>query len=86
MLAGVITLAVSLLYVRSRFLAVELSYALTEKRSVLSKLEQEKRALTLELATLRTPARVERIARTKLGLRQHRAQERTVLVRNRDRP
>ncbi len=62
------TIAASLLYVRSRFLLIELSYDLADKRELKTKLEQEKRQLTLELATLQNPERVERIARQKLGL------------------
>jgi cell division protein FtsL len=64
----VCTILASLLYVRSRFLLIELSYDLTDKRELKSKLGQERRALTLELATLQNPDRVERIARQKLKL------------------
>ncbi|MFH1018031.1 MAG: cell division protein FtsL [Pseudomonadota bacterium] len=68
LMAAVVTVLASLLYVRSRFLLIELSYDLSQKRELRTSLEQEKRALTLELTTLQNPERVERIARDKLGL------------------
>jgi len=66
----VVTVAVSLLYVRSRFWMVELSYEMDQKRELKSKLLEEKRALTLELETLRSPRRIERIAQERLGLKK----------------
>ncbi len=68
LVAAGVTILASLLYVRSRFLMIELGYHVAEKRELQTKLEQEKRELTLELTTLQNPERVGRIARDKLGL------------------
>ncbi len=62
------TLLASLLYVKGRLLVVELSYSLSQKEAERSKLERERQALMVERATLRSPDRIEKIARSKLGL------------------
>jgi len=85
-LAAFLTLGLSLLYVRSRFLMVELGYTLADKQRVRSELEQEKRALTLELATLRSPSRVEKIARSQLYLGRTASRDRSVVVSQEPQP
>ncbi len=69
-LALLTTLLVSLLYVRSRFFLVELSYKISRALESKSSLEQEKRELSLELSTLKNPDRIERIATQKFGLKR----------------
>ncbi len=80
-LTVVVTLVVSLLYVRSRFWIVELSYSISHKQEHKTKLEQERRALILELATLRNPKRIERIASQKFGLQRPSDVKSVVFVR-----
>ena len=70
LLTLVVTLVISLLYVRSRFWIVELSYAVSQRQEWKTKMEQERRSLTLELATLRNPKRVERIAAQRFNLKR----------------
>ena len=67
-MAIVLAVAAALFYVRTRFLLVELSLDVGKENATRARLEQETRALTLELATLKSPARIEQIARTKLHL------------------
>ncbi len=80
-----LTVVASLLYVRSRFLLIELSYDLADKKELRAKLEQEKRALMLELATLQSPERIERIARRRLGLTRSQTSVPVIVVREGDR-
>ena len=68
LLLTILMLTATLLYVRGRSVLVELSYDLSEKRSRIAKLKEERRSLSVELATLKSPQRVERIARQKLNL------------------
>lgn len=81
LLTAIVTLLVSLLYVRSRFWTVELSYSISQKREHKTQLEQERRALILELATLRNPKRIERIASQKFGLQRPSDSRSTVFIR-----
>lgn len=81
MLAIAITFVASLFYVRLRFLVVELSYDVSRAQSVKAKLEQERRSLTLELATLQSPSRIEKIARNDLKLTEIEAAGHVVDVR-----
>ena len=67
-IVGLFALGLTLFYVRARFLLVELSYQVSERRALKTELEQEKRELSLELSTLKSPNRIERIAKKKLGL------------------
>ena len=76
-----VTLVASLLYVRSRFLVVELSYDVSRRQESKTQLEQERRSLILELATLRNPRRVERIASQKLGLEHPSGMESVVILK-----
>lgn len=66
----VVTLGASLFYVRLRFLFIEMNYEVAQKQSLRTQLEKDNRGLTIELATLSSPARIERFARTRLGLRK----------------
>jgi len=71
----------ALLYVRSRFLVVELSYDINAKRKEKQKLEQLKREYTLELATLQNPGRIEKIAREDLHLKRLKPDETQTYIR-----
>lgn len=62
------TVLFSVLYVRSRFLLVELSYKTLSEQKLKKELEQKKQQKMLELAQLRSPSRIEDIASRKLGL------------------
>jgi cell division protein FtsL len=58
----------TLFYVRSRFLVVQLSYNINEKSAEKRMLEKKKRELNLELSVLQSPRRIEEIAIKKFGL------------------
>lgn len=77
----IVTLLISLLYVRSRFWVVEMSYLVSEKQSKKLQLEHERRTLSLELATLQNPKRVERLALKKLNLERPEDLQSVVFVR-----
>lgn len=77
----IVTLLVSLLYVRSRFWVVEMSYQISQKNNQKLALEQERRVLGLELATLRNPKRVEHLALKKLNLKRPRDLQSVIFVR-----
>ncbi|MBF8254620.1 MAG: putative membrane protein [Deltaproteobacteria bacterium] len=59
---------VVLLHVWLRLQVVRLGYALSSTSKLQSQLEQERRELTVELATLTAPDRLEAMARKRLGL------------------
>ena len=59
---------VVLLHVWVRLQVVRLGYALSSATKLQGQLEQERRELTLELATLTSPERLETMARKRLGL------------------
>ena len=59
---------VILLHVWLRLQVVRMGYALSTTSKLQSQLEQERRELTVELATLTSPDRLEAMARKRLGL------------------
>ena len=59
---------VGLFHTWMRLEALERRYALSEAASELAALHRESELLRLEVATLKAPARVERLARERLGL------------------
>ena len=65
----IVLMLVSLFFVWSRLEVVSLEYEISTYEVRLRSLQQESRQLKLEAASLRNPARIERMARTKLGLR-----------------
>ena len=65
----VVLMLVSLFFVWSRLEVVNLEYDISTNEVRLRSLQQESRQLKLEAASLRNPARIERMARVKLGLR-----------------
>lgn len=61
-------IGVGLAHVSLRLDAVKLGYALGESTRERRRLEEEKRRLLVEKSLLRTPERIERLARDKLGM------------------
>lgn len=62
LLWGVLLFVLTLLYVRTRFLVVELSLEVHDLRKEKLLLENEQRKLLLELSTLQDPERIEQKA------------------------
>jgi cell division protein FtsL len=62
-------IVLTLFYVRSRFLVVELSYQVNEMSEEQRMLEKRKRELNLELSVLQSPRRIEEKAKEKFGLK-----------------
>jgi cell division protein FtsL len=60
--------AVGIVHVTSRVLVVRLGYELSQLDTAGNALDREHSQLELELATLKSPARLEGLARNKLGL------------------
>lgn len=58
----------TLLYVRSRFLVVELGYEVSRQAQHKSALEKRKRELNLEISVLQNPRRIEEKAKEQFGL------------------
>jgi len=59
---------VSVFHVWSRFRLVELNLQISEVSRQLREAEQEQKRLKLEAASLKTPARIETIAKNELGM------------------
>lgn len=59
---------VALLHVWLRLQVVQMGYALSTTSKLQHQLEQERRELKVELATLTSPERLEAMARKRLGL------------------
>lgn len=59
---------VGILHVTSRVLVVDMGYRLSKAESEARTLTRENDRLKLELATLKSPARLEKLAREKLGM------------------
>ena len=60
--------AVGMLHVTSRVLVVDMGYRLSKAESESRALTREHDRLKLELATLKAPGRLEKVAREKLGM------------------
>jgi cell division protein FtsL len=67
-LAALTVVAASLVLVWVRLQAVHTGYQLSAARHLAHRLEQEQRELELEIATLTSPRRLERVARERLGM------------------
>ena len=59
---------VSVFHVWSRCKLIDLNLQISETSSLLKETEQEQKRLNLEVASLRTPARIEAIAKNELGM------------------
>jgi cell division protein FtsL len=64
-----VIMAVALFFVWSRLQVVNLEYGISSLEGRLRNLQQESRGLQVEVATLRSPVRIEQMARRELGLR-----------------
>jgi len=64
-----VLMVVSLFFVWSRITVVNLEYNISSLGNQMRQLEQDNQKLRLEAAHLRNPERIEREARSKLGLR-----------------
>ena len=60
--------AVGILHVTSRVFVVDMGYRLSKAQAEANNLTRENDRLKLELATLKAPARLERLAREQLGM------------------
>ena len=60
--------AVGIVHVTSRVIVVDIGYRLSQLEQDSRSLDRERDRLKLELATLKSPARLERIARDRLGM------------------
>jgi cell division protein FtsL len=67
-LAVCVIVAAALLYVWSHLKNTQLKYQMAEEISVRSSLQEENRKLKVEIATLKSPKRIEAIAREKLNM------------------
>lgn len=65
-----LVMMISLLFVWSRIQVFQLKYEISALETTLREGQQENRQLRLEAASLRSPARLDQVARTRLGLRQ----------------
>lgn len=80
MICMILLTIVSIFHVWSRFRLIELNLQVSEASRTLKNLEQEQKRLQLEAASLKTPARVETIAKRDLGMTVPR-EEQIILVR-----
>lgn len=67
-LAVALIAAVGVIHVTSRVMVVRMGYELSKLDAQTTELTRENDQLRLELATLKSPARLESMARSKLGL------------------
>jgi cell division protein FtsL len=68
MICMIVFTIVSTFHVWSRFKLVELNLQISETSKQLNESEQEQKRLKLEAASLKTPSRIETIAKNELGL------------------
>jgi cell division protein FtsL len=68
MICMVLLTVVSVFHVWSRFKLVDLNLQISEASRLLKESEQEQKRLKLEVASLRTPSRIEAIAKNELGM------------------
>lgn len=80
MICMVLLTIVSTFHVWSRFRLIELNLQIGEVTNQMKELEQEQKRLKLEAAALKTPARIEAIAKHDLGMIVPQ-DEQTVLVK-----
>ncbi|CAH2032243.1 cell division protein FtsL [Trichlorobacter ammonificans] len=80
MICMILLTIVSIFHVWSRFRLIELNLQVSEASRKLKSLEQEQKQLQLEVASLKTPARIETIAKRDLGMAVPR-EEQIILVR-----
>ena len=79
-LSLLVLVAVALVYVWSHLHNTQLKYRIAEEMTVRENLLEENRRLKVEIATLKSPQRIESIARKKLKL-QYPEREQVVLIK-----
>jgi len=79
-LSLLVLVAVALVYVWSHLHNTQLKYRIAEEMTVRENLLEENRRLKVEIATLKSPQRIESIAREKLKL-QYPEREQVVLIK-----
>lgn len=79
-LSLLVLVAVALVYVWSHLHNTQLKYRIAEEMTVRENLLEENRRLKVEIATLKSPQRIEAIAREKLKL-QYPEREQVVLIK-----
>lgn len=67
-IVATLAVAIGLGHVWLRLQVVKVGYHLSATQEVIQRLQQEQQELTLEVATLDAPARLEELARTRLGM------------------
>ncbi len=80
LLSLLVMVAVALVYVWSHLHNTQLKYQIAEEMTVRDNLMEENRRLKMEIATLKSPQRIESIARDKLRL-QYPEREQVVLIK-----
>jgi cell division protein FtsL len=68
MVCMVLLTMVSIFHVWSRFRLIELNLQISDASKQMKELEQQQKQLKLEAAALKTPARIETIAKQELGM------------------
>lgn len=68
MICMILLTVVSVFHVWSRFKLIDLDLQIAEANHQLKESEQEQKRLKLEVASLRTPSRIEAIAKDELGM------------------
>jgi cell division protein FtsL len=68
MVCMILFTVVSVFHVWSRFKLVDLNLQISDSSRLLKEAEQEQKRLKLEIASLRTPSRIEAIAKGELGM------------------
>jgi len=68
MICMILFTVVSVFHVWSRFKLIDLNLQISDSSRQLKEAEQEQKRLKLETASLRTPARIEAIAKGELGM------------------
>ena len=63
-----VTILVSVFYVRTRFLVVQLSYEVRALQKEQDQINQKREMYELQLSMLKSPSRVQLLASSKLGL------------------
>lgn len=68
MICMILFTVVSVFHVWSRFKLIDLNLQISESSKLLKDAEQDQKRLKLEAASLKTPARIEAIAKSELGM------------------
>jgi cell division protein FtsL len=76
-----VLMAVALVYVWSHIRMTELEYMVAEEMSIKENLLEEQRKLNVEIATLKSPQRIEAIAKNKLQM-SYPAREQVIILNN----